>query len=78
MYFQTLDDKSECVGVYANGALNFDNIPEGLTRTWKFTGSVVDPNVEYGWLYADGDSLLGCCPKEHQEGLVCETIAFMI
>ena len=69
MYFQTLDDKSECVGVYANGALNFDNIPEGLTRTWKFTGSVVDPNVECGWLYADGDSLLGCCPKEYQEAL---------
>ena len=47
MIFQTLDDKSECVGVYVDGKLNFDSIPTGLTKTWKYTGSVRDPDIEY-------------------------------
>ena len=36
MYFQTLDDKGECVGVYKNGELHFNNLPEGMERTWKY------------------------------------------
>ena len=28
MYFQTLDDKQECVGVYTNGKLYFDTFPD--------------------------------------------------
>ena len=27
MIFQTLDDKTECVGVYVDGKLHFDKIP---------------------------------------------------
>lgn len=30
MYFQTLDDKSECVGIYKDGKLHFDNFPTGF------------------------------------------------
>ena len=35
MLFQTLDDKSECVGVYANGELQFKGIPDNISKTWK-------------------------------------------
>ena len=69
MYFQTLDDKSECVGVYANGKLHFDEIPSGLTRTWRYTGSITDSNIEYAWLYTQGKTLEEVCPEELQEEL---------
>ena len=64
MYFQTLDDKSDCVGLYTNGALHFKDMPTGLSRTWKYTGSVRDPQIEYAWLYANGTGLKDSCPPE--------------
>jgi len=69
MIFQAIDDKSECIGVYANGKLDFKNIPTGLTKTWKYSGSVKDDAVEYGWLYAGGKELIECCPTELVEDL---------
>ncbi len=64
MIFQTLDDKSECVGVYVDGKLHFDELPSNLTKTWKYTGSITDPNVEYAWLRCGGQSLKQACPEE--------------
>ena len=63
MIFQTLDDKSECVGVYVDGKLHFDSIPEGLTKTWKYTGSIQDADVEYAWIYCGGKKLEEVCPE---------------
>jgi hypothetical protein len=76
LYFQTLDDKSECVGVYTDGRLHFDEVPSGLTRTWKYTGSITDPAVEYAWLYAQGRSLQEVCPEELNERLVASQKRF--
>ena len=64
MIFQTLDDKSECVGIYADGKLHFDELPSDLTKTWKYTGSIIDPGVEYAWLRCGGQSLKQACPEE--------------
>ena len=69
MIFQTLDDKSECVGVYVDGKLNFDSIPTGLTKTWKYTGSITDPDIKYAWLYCGGKKLEEVCPPELKEEL---------
>ena len=69
MYFQSIDDKSECIGVYVDGQLHFDNFPPDLTHTWRYTGSVADANVEYAWLCTNGSSLAQCCPEEHAEEL---------
>jgi hypothetical protein len=69
VYFQTLDDKTECVGVYVDGKLNFDHIPDNLTRTWRYTGSVKDNDVEYAWIYANGVGLEGVCPEHLSERL---------
>ena len=63
MIFQTLDDKSECVGVYVDGKLHFDSIPSDLSKTWKYTGSITDPTVEYAWLYCGGNTLSNVCPE---------------
>ena len=40
MIFQAIDDKSECIGVYANGKLHFEDFPANLTKTWKYSGSI--------------------------------------
>ena len=63
MIFQTLDDKSECVGVYADGKLHFDGVPTSLSKTWKYTGSVRDPSIEYAWLRCGGQKLQDVCPE---------------
>ena len=69
MIFQTLDDKSECVGVYVDGKLHFDGIPDDLTKTWKYTGSVQDDAIEYAWLRCGGKDLQGACPEHLKEEL---------
>jgi len=63
MYFQTLDDKTECVGVYKDGVLHFDEMPADLERTWRFGGSVGSDSVEYAWLRCGGLSLQEVCPE---------------
>ena len=64
MIFQAIDDKDECIGVYVDGKMHFDNIPDNLTKTWKHTGSIKDPDVEYANILANGMSLAQCCPEE--------------
>ena len=63
MIFQTLDDKSECVGVYVDGRLYFDDLPKNLTTTWKYSGSLYDKEIEYVGLYAGGTDLHDCSPE---------------
>ena len=69
MIFQTIDDKSECIGIYTAGKLHYDNFPQDLTRTWKYSGSLVDMNIEYAWLLCEGLALNQACPLELQETL---------
>lgn len=64
MIFQTLDDKSECVGVYCDGNLYFDEIPSELSATWKYSGSVKNEAIRYAWIMAQGASLEECCPPD--------------
>ena len=67
MIFQSLDDKHECVGMYTDGKLYFDNIPNNLTKTWKHSASLEDKDVEYAWIYANGQSMSEVCPDELHE-----------
>jgi hypothetical protein len=69
LYFQTIDDKSECIGVYTNGKLHFDNLPTDLTRTWKYTGSLKHNDCDFAYLYAKGNTLKECCPANLQPSL---------
>lgn len=63
MIFQTLDDKSECVGVYVDGKLWFDEPPSSLTKTWRYSGYIPpEEKVEYAWIYGNGLSLQEACP----------------
>ena len=65
MYFQTLDDKTECVGIYADNELLFDlqSFPSGLARTWKYAPYLRNLDVEYGSLYLEGEPLTQNIPE---------------
>ena len=68
MYYQSLDDKTECVGVYADGKLHFDAIPTGIERTWRHSGFAPD-DVEYAWIICGGQQLAEVCPPDLMEDL---------
>lgn len=67
MYFQALDDKKECVGVYYDGRLLFDELgfPESFEnmKTWRYSGFLDEETVEYGWLRSSGKTLKESCPE---------------
>jgi len=64
LYFQTLDDKGECVGVYKDGNLYFkETMPEGLGRTWKYAEYLEEDDVQYASVYSGNNSLSDCCPS---------------
>ncbi|MAH44410.1 hypothetical protein CMI37_01180 [Candidatus Pacearchaeota archaeon] len=71
MYFQSIDDKEKCVGIYQDGKLIFDidtSTPLiGAERTWKYSGSIVNEDVEYAWLVGSGRALGEMCPPSLQE-----------
>ena len=69
MLYQALDDKKECIGIFADSKLNFDSIPQELTKTWKASSSIRRMNTEYAWIYANGKDLEVACPEELQAEL---------
>jgi hypothetical protein len=64
LLFQSLDDKKDCVGVYANGDLHFKEAPEDLSATWSYSSHLADMDIQYAQLYAMGKSLDDVCPPE--------------
>ena len=68
MQFQTLDDKKECVGIYQNGQLYFNqSLPDNLARTWSYSAFLEDKNIEYARLYCEGRTLDEVCPEALQD-----------
>jgi len=62
--FQTLDDKKYCVGIYHDGRISYDDLPEGLTHTWAYSDFLKDFDIEYASLYVGGKSIDDVCPPE--------------
>ena len=73
MYFQAIDDKSQCVGVYYDGHLVFDDneMPKSFEngKTWKYSGSITDYSVKYGWLVSGGKNLSESCTDHLKDKL---------
>ena len=67
MLFQTLDDKKECIGVYAEGKLHFTDFPEHLTKTWGYSQGYSHLDVEYAQIYSNGSQLHQVCPEHLKE-----------
>jgi len=67
MLFQALDDKKECIGVFAEGELHFDELPQDLTHTWSLSSSIDKEDIQYAKIYVEGKELGDVCPSHLQE-----------
>lgn len=68
MLFQTLDEKNECVAIFQDGDLIWKEIPDNLTKTWKYSAFLEDlDGVSYANLYLGGKTLSNVCPEELKE-----------
>ena len=63
MIFQPLDDKGSCVGIYYNGDILVDSIPNDLSAAWKYAQFLKDrDNIQYANLYCKGIAPELVCP----------------
>jgi len=66
MLFQTLDDKEECVGIYADNSLIFDadQFPSTLSKTWSYAPHLRKyEDIEYAQIYLEGSPLKEVLPE---------------
>ena len=66
MLFQTLDNKNHCVGVYSEGALSYEELPEELSHTWSYAPYLEDREIEYASLY-QSQKMSEMCPEHLRE-----------
>ena len=52
-------------------------MPEDLRRTWAFTGSMKDKEVQFAQIYANGKSLEEACPEEFKKELADSNKKFL-
>ena len=64
MLFQTLDNKGTCVGYYTEKKLIYDRVPPEASKTWSYSPSLRDHEVEYARIYCGGQSLSDVCPED--------------
>jgi len=64
MHFQILDDKEQCLGVYADGRIekDYSNVP--LTHTWGYSPSLYGQDIQYAQIYCNGMTLDEACPED--------------
>ena len=78
MVFQTLDDKKDCVGIYLDGKLRFDDeLPSGLSKTWEYSAFLKDQDIQYAKIYCGGMSLKQVCPEPLKDRLQAAEKRFM-
>ena len=83
MLFQLLDEKDSCYAVYLDGNFFYEEDPPfaNLTKTWKYSKSLEDKDIEYAKLYCGGLSLEQACPsnlKEQYHAIDEKLKAFMV
>ncbi len=63
--FQTLDNKSECVGIYTEDKLLFglDKIPKDIDATWAPAPYLKGLEIEFASLYLEGANLMDHLPE---------------
>jgi hypothetical protein len=64
MTFLTLDDNQECIGIYKDGKLIFDNLPKfSSERTWKITNQYDSNDILYANILCEGKDFSEVCPE---------------
>jgi len=63
VFFQLLDYKEQCFGVYSDGVISLDAMPEGKSVTWDYSPELAGQDIQYMKLYC-GKSLTEMCPEK--------------
>jgi len=64
LLFQTLDDKKECVGIYQDGILLFNEpLPVDISETWSYSSFLENRDIQYAKIYCEGKQLKEVCPE---------------
>jgi hypothetical protein len=63
MIFQILDDKRDCVGVYADGDFIYEKIPKNIDGTWGYSSILGDKPLRYGYIWSGGKTITDACPE---------------
>ena len=67
MYFQLLDNKSDCAGTYLDGQFIWDKIPNGISKTWSYSDHLFGKDIDYANLLVEGKSIDDVCPEFMRE-----------
>tara|TARA_R100000808_G_C2143699_1_gene151470 strand:+ start:356 stop:1537 length:1182 start_codon:yes stop_codon:yes gene_type:complete len=66
VFFQILDFKEQCAGVYFDGQLSVDDVPKNKTVTWDYSPALKNKDIQYMRLYCN-KTLAEACPDNMRE-----------
>lgn len=58
-----MDNKTECVGVYLRNKFVYEQIPDGISKTWAWSRHLDNRDVDYAQLWVGGKSIDDVCPE---------------
>lgn len=67
MTFVMLDNKEWCKGIYHKGQLHYDNIPQEISKTWKYATFLKNKKIKYASLYTHGKTMSEVCPDNMKQ-----------
>ena len=62
MLFQIIDNKQQCPSIYSNKHIVSEPEYNKLSKTWSYNSILKDQDIEYAYLYAQGQNIEQCCP----------------
>ena len=63
MIFQILDDKQDCLGIYAENKFYYGKLKRHFEKTWDWSPHLDDKNYEFARIYTNGKTLDEACPE---------------
>jgi hypothetical protein len=63
MIFQILDDKQDCLGIYAENKFYYGKLKRHFERTWDWSPHLSDDDYQYARIWCGGKSLDDICPE---------------
>jgi len=63
MIFQILDDKQDCLGIYAENKFYYGRLKRSFEKTWDWSPHLSDDDYEYARIWCGGKALEDICPE---------------
>jgi hypothetical protein len=63
MLFQILDDKKDCLGIYAGDQFYYGDLRDSFTGTWDWSPHLKGKDYQFAKIYCNGKTLEKVCPE---------------